>query len=121
MPFSASDGVRWLAYIDGVPSDPPPWSWRRVVLPGRRLRFDSANESRGTSHLPAGSPFLSDARLQSLFEEAQLILTPSSLPSWPSGDSIDGCPVSDWLTRASQAGRAVLADWSRHWRRRASR
>ncbi|MGH2709463.1 MAG: hypothetical protein ACRDJK_14380, partial [Actinomycetota bacterium] len=49
MPLLASDGIRWLAYIEGVPPDPPRWLWRQAVLPGRRLRFDSANESRVTS------------------------------------------------------------------------
>ena len=37
-----------------------------TVLPGRRLRFDSATESRFTSSVPAGSPWLAEARLQSL-------------------------------------------------------
>jgi hypothetical protein len=114
MPFPASDGVRWLAYIEGVPSDPPARLWRRVVLPGRRLRFDSANESRVTSHLPAGSPFLSDARLRSLLGEAQLSPPPASPRSWPSGGfTILGRPVTEWVTRAGKAGRAVLAGWSR--------
>ena len=42
-----------------------------TALPDRHLRFDSATESRFTSHLPAGSPFLAEARLQSLLDEAQ--------------------------------------------------
>ena len=47
-------------------------SWRsRSTLPDRHLRFDSASESRFTSHLPAGSPFLAEARLQCLLDEAQ--------------------------------------------------
>jgi hypothetical protein len=121
MPFLASDGVHWLAYIEGVPSDPPPRLWRQVVLPGRRLRFDSANESRVTSHLPAGSPFLTDGRLQSLLDEAQLVPSPAFSPTWQSrGSTILRHPVIEWVTRAGQVGRVVLADWSRQWRRGAN-
>lgn len=121
MPFLASDGVYWLAYIEGVPSDPPPRLWRQVVLPGRRLRFDSANESRVTSHLPAGSPFLTDGRLQSLLDEAQLVPSPAPSPTWQSrGSTILRHPVIEWVTRVGEVGRVVLADWSRQWRRGAN-
>ncbi len=41
------------------------------VLPDRHLRFDSATESRFASLLHAGSPFLAEARLQSLLDEAR--------------------------------------------------
>jgi hypothetical protein len=106
MPFLASDGVHWLAYIEGVPSDPPPRLWRQVVLPGRRLRFDSANESRVTSHLPAGSPFLTDGRLQSLLDEAQLVPSPAFSPTWQSrGSTILRHPVIEWVTRAGEVVR----------------
>jgi hypothetical protein len=106
MPFLASDGVHWLAYIEGVPSDPPPRLWRQVVLPGRRLRFDSANESRVTSHLPAGSPFLTDGRLQSLLDEAQLVPSPAFSPTWQSRSStILRHPVIEWVTRAGEVVR----------------
>lgn len=121
MPFLASDGVHWLAYIEGVPSDPPPRLWRQVVLPGRRLRFDSANESRVTSHLPAGSPFLTDGRLQSLLDEAQLVPSPASSPTWRSrGSTILRHPVIEWVTRAGELGRVMLAGWSQQWRRGAN-
>ena len=40
------------------------------VLPDRHLRFDSATESRFASLLHTGSPFLAEARLQSLLDEA---------------------------------------------------
>ncbi len=117
MPLLASDGMRWLAYIEGVPADPPRRLWRQVVLPGRRLRFDSANESRATIHFPAGSPFLADARLQSLLDEAQLVLPPAPTPGWRSRDfTVLRDPVIDWVTRAAEAIRALLADWSRPWR-----
>ncbi|MGH7527159.1 MAG: hypothetical protein ACREMX_10695, partial [Gemmatimonadales bacterium] len=65
-----------------------------------------------------GSPFLSDARLQSLLDEAQLVLPPAApTPSWRSRDSIvlrDA--VTDWATRVAEAIRVLLAGWSRPWR-----
>jgi hypothetical protein len=71
MPFTARDGTCWLAYIEGIPLDPA-LRWRhQAVLPGRCLRFDSATESRVSTQLPAGSPFLTDARLQDLLDAAQ--------------------------------------------------
>jgi hypothetical protein len=69
--------VGWLAYIEGVPTDRPPRLQGRTTLPGRRLRFDSATESRMTTQVPAGSPFLSDARLQSLLDDAQPVPPPA--------------------------------------------
>ena len=71
MEFSDRDGAVWLVYIEGAPR-PPGWYLESgTALPDRHLRFDSASESRFTSHLPAGSPFLAEARLQSLLDEAQ--------------------------------------------------
>ena len=55
MPFTDGDGVGWLAYSEGVPGDRPPRLQGRTTLPGRRLRFDSATESRMTTQVPAGS------------------------------------------------------------------
>ena len=122
MPFTDRDGVRWLAYIEGVPPAPNPLLWSQAVLPGRRLRFDSAAESRVTAHLPAGSPFLADARLQSLLDEAELIPPSASATSSRSGHaSILEHPAIAWATRAGKLGRAVVADWSRRWRRGANR
>ena len=71
MEFTDRDGVVWLAYIEGAPRTPSEQRGRAAVLPGRHLRFDSAIDSRFTSHLPAGSPFLAEARLQSLLDEAE--------------------------------------------------
>jgi hypothetical protein len=93
MPFPDRDGVRWLAYIEGVPSATR-WQRSHAGLPGRRLRFDSPIESRATAHLPAGSP-----------EDASLL----------------DHPVIEWATRAGERGRELVADWSRRWRRRADR
>ena len=69
MPFTDPDGVRWLVYIEGVPPDPQRGRWGQVVLPGRRLRFDSATESRTSTHVPAGSPYLTEGRLQGLLDQ----------------------------------------------------
>ena len=56
MPFTARDGSPWLAYIEGI-AEPRAHSPEEPALPGRRLRFDSLTESRGTPVLPPGSPF----------------------------------------------------------------
>jgi hypothetical protein len=122
MPFTDADGVCWLAYIEGVPPAPGPYLWSRTVLPGRRLRFDSATESRVTNRLPAGSPFLAGAGLQSLLDEAEPVPPLTSATSSRSGGaSALRHPVIAWATRAGERGRAVVADWSRRWRRRAHR
>ena len=114
MPLLASDGVRWLAYIEGVPSNPPRRRWHQVVLPGRRLRFDSAHESRVTPHVPAGSPFLTDVRLQSLLDGAGRVLLPASArrSRWRASTSL-WQRVSNSVTRAAEAMRVLLLDWSR--------
>lgn len=66
MELTAPNGVEWIAYIEGVPAQPAGRLLRRTVLPGRRLRFDSADESRLSPELPAGSPFLREPRLLAL-------------------------------------------------------
>jgi hypothetical protein len=121
MPFTDGDGVRWLAYIEGVPPARRPRLLSQTVLPGRRLRFDSATESRITADLPAGSPFLADARLQFLLHEAGPVPPLASATSSRPDSSILEHPVIEWATRAGDLGRAVVADWSRQWRRGASR
>jgi hypothetical protein len=77
MPFTDRDVVHWLVYIEGVPPDPRPRRWDRAVLPGRRLRFDSATESRITLQVPAGSPYLAERQLQLLLDQAQPLLAKS--------------------------------------------
>ena len=74
MPFTDPDGVRWLVYIEGVPPDPQRRRWGQTVLPGRRLRFDSATESRTSIHVPAGSPYLTEERLQGLLDQTHSVL-----------------------------------------------
>jgi hypothetical protein len=109
--FTDADGVCWLAYIEGVPAGRLA-RWRgRVTLPGRRLRFDSAPESRTTTDVPAGSPFLSDARLQRLLDAAQPVPPPP--PSRRSSD-VRRHPVIELASRAEELG-AVLTDplWPR--------
>ena len=68
MPFTDRNGTRWLVYIEGIPG-PHGGPWHRATIPGRQLRFDSPAESRATTELPAGSPFLADVRLQALLEQ----------------------------------------------------
>ena len=105
----------WLAYIEGVPTDRPPRLQGRTTLPGRRLRFDSATESRMTTQVPAGSPFLSDARLQSLLDDAQPV--PAPPPRRRSSDARGRRhPVVAWVSEARELG-AVVADQSRARRR----
>ncbi len=111
-PFTDADGVCWLAYIEGVPAGRLPRRRGRVALPGRRLRFDSAPESRTTTQVPAGSPFLSDARLQRLLDTAQPVPPPP--PSRRSSD-VRRHPVIELASRAEELG-AVLTDPS--WPRR---
>jgi hypothetical protein len=70
MEFTDSNGRAWLAYVEGTP---PVRRWRflsETVLPGRQVRFDSADESRATSRVPAGSPFLPEFRLQLLLADS---------------------------------------------------
>ncbi len=79
MPFTDRDEVHWIVYIEGVEPDPSSRRWGQTVLPGRRLRFDSATASRTSIQVPAGSPYLPDPRLQSLLDQAQSL--PAGLES----------------------------------------
>ena len=78
MPFTDPDGVRWLVYIEGLPPDPQRRRWGQTVLPGRRLRFDSVTESRMSIHVPAGSPYLREERLQGLLDQTHPVLLAGS-------------------------------------------
>jgi hypothetical protein len=116
MEFTDRDGAVWLAYIEGGRRDPRRQVGSATVLPDRHLRFDSATESRFTSLVPAGSPFLAEARLQSLLDEAQpdLPLALTTVSPAP------GDRVIEWSTRAVKSGREASADWYRRWRQGAS-
>jgi hypothetical protein len=121
MEFADQDGSVWLAYIEGTgPSQEEPGS--ATLLPDRHLRFDSATESRFTSLVPAGSPFLAEVRLQSLLDESQ--------PDPPSALTM-GSPARTTFSpgdraivvsaRAVQSGREAIVDWSRRCRETANR
>jgi len=99
MPFTSRDGTPWLAYIEGV-AETRDYPRHAVTLPGRRLRFDSATESRITSEHPPGSPFLPEARLQALLDHASPVPPPSTATWRPPG---------------------VPFDWARRWRAGAER
>ena len=122
MEFTDRDRAVWLVYIESAPR-PPGWYLESgTALPDRHLRFDSASESRFTSHLPAGSPFLAEARLQSLLDEAQpdpplTMTTGSPAPALSSPED----RAIDWSTGAVEAGREAIGDWSRQWQQTASR
>ena len=116
MEFTDRDRAVWLVYIEGAPR-PPGWYLESgTALPDRHLRFDSASESRFTSHLPAGSPFLAEARLQSLLDEAQPDL-PSALTTGSPARALS----SPGYPRSVESGREGIADRSRRWHETASR
>jgi hypothetical protein len=121
MEFKDRDGAVWLAYIEGAELLPRQEPTTATVLPERHLRFDSVTESRFTSQLPAGSPFLAEARLQSLLDEAR-----PDLPSATTGGSARafsglGSRMSRWSTRALASYRGAIADCSRGLRQTAIR
>lgn len=80
MNLTTHDGVRWTAYIDGYSPGRPRRLLAQTVLPGRRLRFDSASESRISPALPAGSPFLDERRLLALLATSSLLPEPEPSP-----------------------------------------
>jgi hypothetical protein len=84
MDFTSRDGCPWVAYVEGYSATRP---WRllpQTVLPGRRLRFDSATESRISPTRPAGSPFLDERRLIALLAASPLLETELPPPA-PTG------------------------------------
>jgi hypothetical protein len=118
MEFTDRDGVVWLAYIESAPGTPRRQRGRAAVLPDRHVRFDSAIESRFTSHVPAGSPFLAEARLQSLLDEAQPDLPLAVTTGLPTRALLS--PVTEWSARAVESGREAIADGSKRWQETAS-
>jgi hypothetical protein len=81
------------------------------VLPGRRLRFDSATESRFTTSVPAGSPWLAEARLQTLLDEAR----PGQPPAETTAAPAAGDWVVEWPLRAAKSGQEAVAGGYRRW------
>ena len=122
MEFSDRDGAVWLVYIEGACQSPGRQLELPSAIPDRHLRFDSASESRFTSHPPAGSPFLAEARLQSLLDEAQPD-PPLTMPTGSPGPALSSAKdqAIEWSTGAVEAGREAIADWPRQWQQTASR
>jgi hypothetical protein len=116
MEFIDRDGAIWLAYIESPQPAAVKQRGSASVLPERHLRFDSTTESRYTSLVPAGSPFLAEARLLSLLADAQPELPAAVATNAPARPgSNPGYRVVEWSTRAVQSGRGAIADWSRRW------
>ncbi len=113
MEFTDRDGARWLAYIEGIPRPRARFWSQQSGFPGRRLRFDSAAGSRVVTPVPAGSPFLTDARLQDLLDRSELldaIIAPTPAPAGP------GRRLLESAGRAVRLATAVLTEARRHWR-----
>ncbi len=68
--FTDESGTCWLVYVEPAPAEPALWP-SAVVLPGRRLRFDSVEESLTIAPMPAGAPFLQEQTLQELLNQAR--------------------------------------------------
>jgi len=83
MNITTHAGIRWTAYIEGYSPRRPRRLLAQTVLPGRRLRFDSASESRISPELPAGSPFLGERRLLGLLARSPLLPDPEQPPPSP--------------------------------------
>lgn len=116
MPFTGRDGAPWLAYIEGAPPDNPWGMWYRAMLPGRRLRFDSAGESRISASVPPGAPFLPEHRLQLLLESARPLPPPppaarSRYKPWRRNLLVR------WFSRAADVGDAVRMESVHRWQR----
>jgi hypothetical protein len=104
MELSGPDGVQWIVYIEALP---PVRRWRllsQTVLPGRRLRLDSAEESRVSSPVPAGSPFLGERRLLAILAASMPL--PAVEPPLPS-------PALLWRARWEALGAVTRAWWAR--------
>jgi hypothetical protein len=119
MPFTDRNGELWLAYIEGLPPAQPRWFWRETAMPGRRLRFDGSNDSRVSSEVPAGTPFLSEPRLQALLDGAGPV--PAPLPKAAGMASDHLVRVSRWAVQAGDLARTTQANWSERWDRGAGR
>lgn len=120
MPFTGRDGGQWLAYIEGAPPEHPWGMWYRTMLPRRRLRFDSATESRVAELVPSGAPFLPETKLQLLLESATPVPPPPPTPRsrykpWRRNLLIR------WISRAADVGDAVMMESAYRWEAGAAR
>jgi len=111
MRFTDRDGAVWLAYVEGAEPAPTSRLRKPTALPGRRLRFDSATESRFTTSVPAGSPWLAEARLQTLLDQAR----PDQPPAATAEARAAGDWVVEWPLRAAKSGQEVVAGGYRRW------
>lgn len=110
MELTTPDGVRWVAYIDHIPA-PHRGLMAPIALPGRRLRFDSATESRATREVPAGSPFLAERRLLDLLGASPII--PVAYPTPLVFELAPARPPAAWRPRYETAMTRGRALWSR--------
>ncbi len=113
MEFTGRDGARWLAYIEGIPRPQARFWSQPTGFPGRRLRFDSAAGSRVVTPVPAGSPFLTDPRLQDLLDRSEpldAIIAPAPASAGP------GHRLVESARRSARHAAALLTEASRHWR-----
>jgi hypothetical protein len=122
MEFTDRDGAVWLAYVEGAREAPKQRRWRATILPDRHLRFDSATQSLFTSLLPAGAPFLAEARLQSLLDQAKPDLLPMASTTRSPARVLfsPGSWAIGWSSRAVGSARDAIASWSRQWQQTAS-
>jgi hypothetical protein len=65
-----TSGVCWLVYVEPAPPQPALWP-NAAILPGRRLRFDSLEQSVTVTPFPAGAPFLQEQALLLLLDHAR--------------------------------------------------
>jgi len=100
MEFTDSGRRLWLAYVEAAPPVRRGRFLSETLLPGRRVRFDSVDESRATSRVPAGSPFLPEPRLQVILAES------AALPAAP---AVESAPANAWQDQWALVQAAVLA------------
>jgi hypothetical protein len=121
MDLTSRDGTRWAVYVEAVPSNRRRARISGVdLLPDRRLRFDSNSESRVLSEVPAGSPFLPEARLQELLAFAAPLAgagSPAEVSLPPEADrGSSQSPARALQLGAAVAATAAVTEGARRWR-----
>jgi hypothetical protein len=114
MPLTTADGVRWIAYVEGFPRESLRFR-NRTMLPGRRLRFDSASGSWISLIVPAGAPFLSQGQLTELLRRAQPFPPPFIPPRVPRHVLFWRWMV-ERMVRGVRWGFALAGETHRRWR-----